>query len=91
MPWSSLWSLSLSFWLSHQYPICKILPYTDVNLFDFLRLYLLELALHHSDVTVRNPRLNDFKQFVCFYLQLKSTSRRQAVWNNKKTIYLDLT
>jgi hypothetical protein len=89
MPWSSQWSLS--FWLSYQYPVHKILPYTDVNLFDFLRLYLSELALHHCDVTVRNPCFNDFKQFVCLYLQLKSTSRRQEVWNNKETIYLVLT
>jgi hypothetical protein len=47
-----------------------MLPYIDVNLFNLLSLYLLEFV-HHCDIIVRNPCLNDFKQFVSLCLQLK--------------------
>jgi hypothetical protein len=50
--------------------IFKILPYTDINLFGPLELYLLELVQHHYDIIVANSGLNHFKQLVSLYLQL---------------------
>jgi hypothetical protein len=64
---------------------CHIL--INVNLFDILKLYLLELVLRQCDVIVTNPCLNDLKQFVSLYLQL----RIREVLNQKLMSYSDLT
>jgi hypothetical protein len=57
----------------------KILPYTDVNLFDILKLYLLELVLRQCDVTVTNPCLNDFKQSACLSVLWEPPTLRQTI------------